>query len=171
MTKVLLLACVLLAGCLQFSDFDVGRDVPEQKLQGSPIPLPLQETFPFAMDLDLSEYISKFETEREVQVTLQSLELTVTPTSMPSGDSDNFGFIEELHVYIGSSTEGTTLPRVEIASAVNPGPVATINFTVDSTIDLKPYIAEMAAVDAKAKGTAPTDEISFEGRGVVTVHP
>jgi hypothetical protein len=171
MTKVLLLACVPLAGCLTFSDFDLGRTVPEQTLQGSPVPAPLQSAFPFAMDLDLSANIAKFETKRQVQVTLASLELSVTPSAMPAGDSDDFGFIDELHVFISSSTEGSELPRIEIAHATNPGAVPTIEFAVDSTIDLKPYISEMAKVDAVGRGTVPSDDISFDGRGVVTVHP
>ena len=171
MTKALLLACVPLAGCLTFSDFDLGRTVPEQTLMGSPVPAPLQSAFPFAMDLDLSEHIAKFETKRQVQVMLSSLELSVTQTAMPAGDSDSFGFIDELHVFIGSSTEGTALPRLEIAHATKPGAAPTIEFAVDSTIDLKPYISEMAKVDAVVSGTVPSDDISFDGRGVVTVHP
>ncbi len=171
MTKVLLLACVPLAGCLTFSDFDLGRAVPEQTLMGSPVPAPLQSAFPFAMDLDLSEYIAKFETKRQVQVRLASLELSVTPSAMPAGDSDDFGFIDDLHVFITSSTEGTMLPRIEIAHATKPGAVETIDFAVDSSIDLKPYISEMAKVDAIGSGMAPSDDISFDGRGVVTVHP
>ena len=171
MTKVLLLACVPLAGCLTFSDFDLGRAVPEQTLMGSPVPAPLQSAFPFAMDLDLSEHIAKFETKRQVQVMLASLELSVTPSAMPAGDSDDFGFIDELHVFISSSTEGTALPRIEIAHATKPGAVPTIEFAVDSSIDLKPYISEMAKVDAVGSGMVPSDDISFDGRGVVTVHP
>lgn len=171
MTKALLLACVPLAGCLTFSDFDLARPVPEQTLMGSPVPAPLQSAFPFAMDLDLSEHIAKFETKRPVQVMLASLELSVTPSAMPSGDSDDFGFIDELQVFISSSTEGTTLPRIEIAYVTNPGAVPTIELAVDSTIDLKPYISEMAKVDAVGSGMVPNDDISFDGRGVVTVHP
>lgn len=171
MTKALVLACIPLAGCLTFSDFDLGRTVPEQTLMGSPVPAPLQSAFPFAMDLDLSEHIAKFESKRQVQVMLASLQLTVTPSSMPTGDSDNFGFIDELHVFISSSTEGSTLPRIEIAYAVEPGPVETIEFAVDSTLDLKPYVSEVAKVDAVGSGTVPSDDISFDGRGVVTVHP
>lgn len=171
MTKALVLACVPLAGCLTFSDFDLGRDVPEQMLLGSPVPAPLQSAFPFAMDLDLSEHLAKFETKRPLQVLLASLELTTTATSEPAGDHDDFGFITELHVFISSSTAGSTLPRVEIAHATKPGPVTTIEFAVDSTIDLKPYVSELAKVDAVGSGTAPSDDISFDGRGVVTVHP
>jgi hypothetical protein len=171
MTKALVLACIPLAGCLTFSDFDLGRPVPEQTLMGSPVPAPLQSAFPFAMDLDLSEHIAKFETKRQVQVMLASLELSVTETAQPAGDSDDFGFISELHVFISSTTEGSTLPRIEIAHAVAPGPVSTIEFTVDSTIDLKPYVSELAKVDAVGSGTVPSDDISFDGRGVVTVHP
>ena len=171
MTKVLLLACLPLAGCLTYSDFNLARAVPEQKLMGSPVHVPLQAAFPFAMDLDLSERIAKFETKRQVQVTLASLELSVTPTAMPAGDTDDFGFIDELHVFISSSTEGTTLPRIEIAHVRKPGAVPTIAFAVDSSIDLKPYISEKAKVDAIGIGTVPSDDISFDGRGVVTVHP
>ncbi len=171
MTKALVLACVPLAGCLTFSDFDLGRDVPEQTIEGSPVPAPLQSAFPFAMDLDLSEHLAKFESKRQVQVMLASLALSTTESAQPAGDHDDFGFISELHVFIGSSTEGTTLPRVEIAHAVAPGPVTTIEFAVESTIDLKPYISEMAKVDAVGSGTVPSDDISFDGHGVVTVHP
>ncbi len=171
MIKALVLACVPLAGCLTYSPFDLARDVPEQTLVGSPIPIPLQSAFPFAMDLNLSENIAKFETKRPIRVVLASLELTVTPSSMPAGDSDNFGFIDELDVFISSSTEGTQLPRVEIAHATKPGAVDVMTFEVDSTIDLRPYIGEMAKVDAIGRGMLPSDDVSFDGRGVVTVHP
>lgn len=171
MTKALLLACAPLAGCLTYSDFDLGRDVPEQTLTGSPVAVPLDGAVPFSMDLDLSEKIAKFETQRMIRVTLTSLDLSITPSAMPSGDTDNFGFIDELRVFLSSSTQGTTLPRVEIARATKPGAVATMSFVVDQTIDLRPYISEMAKVDASATGTSPTDDISFDGRGVVTVHP
>lgn len=171
MTKALVLACVPLAGCLTYSPFDLSRAVPEQMLAGSPIPIPLQSAFPFAMDLDLSEKIAKFETRRTIRVTLTSLELAITPSSMPAGDSDNFGFIDELHVFISSRTEGTQLPRVEIARATKPGAVDVMTFVVDETIDLRPYIGEMSKVDALGAGMVPSDDISFDGRGVVTVHP
>ncbi len=171
MTKAVVLACVPLAGCLTFSDFDLGRAVPEQTLMGSPVRAPLQSAFPFAMDLDLSEHLAKFDGRRPVQVLLASLELTVTATATPAGDVDDFGFIDELHVFISSSREGTALPRVEIAHAKHRGPVSTIPFAVEPTIDLKPYVSELAKVDAVVSGTVPSDDISFDGRGVVTVHP
>ena len=74
-------------------------------------------------------------------------------------------------MYVSSSVSGSTLPRVEIAHASSPGAVQTINFTVDSGVNLKPYIDEGSVIDGSGSGSAPADDVSYNGSGTFSVHP
>jgi hypothetical protein len=164
------LACVLLAGC-GITDFDISQPVPEQQVQGSGIPAPIAALFPLPLSLDLSAEIAKQTTGPIDSVTLSSLELSITATNRPSGDDDTWEFVDEIHVFVRSSADGSSLPRVEIASVVAPGAVTTLVFEVDRSIDIKPYVDEGSIVESEASGTVPTDDVSYDGEGVFTVHP
>ena len=74
-------------------------------------------------------------------------------------------------MFVRSSVEGSSLPRVEIASVVDPGAVTSMEFDVESSVDLKPYVDEGSVVESEASGTVPTDDVSYDGEGVFTVHP
>ena len=104
-------------------------------------------------------------------VTLSKLTLTITPTGMASGDTDDWRFVEQIHVFVKSSKSGSTLPRVEIASVSNPGQVTTLDFTVVGTVNLDPYINEGSVVEGESTGTLPEDDVTYNGEGVFTVHP
>ena len=54
-----LIAILLCAGCSDLIDFDISQPVPEQRVQGSPLPGPLTAIFPLPLDLDLSAEIQK----------------------------------------------------------------------------------------------------------------
>jgi len=164
------IVCVLLAGC-GITDFDISQPVPEQFVQGSNIPAPIAALFPIPLSLDLSAEIQKQTTGPIDSVTLSSLELSITDTDRPANDTDTWEFVDEIHVFVRSSANGSTLPRVEIASAIAPGAVTTLTFDVDESVDLKPYVDEGSVVDSEASGTVPTDDVSYDGEGVFTVHP
>ena len=168
MRTSLLLA--VLAGC-GVTDFDLTQPVPEQFVRGSGIPAPIASLFPIPLDLDLSAEIQKQTTGPIDSVTLSRLELEITDTDRPAGDTDTWDFVDEIHVFVRSSADGSTLPRVEIASATAPGAVTTLTFDVDSSVDLKPYVDEGSVVDSEASGTVPQDDVSYDGEGVFTVHP
>ena len=74
-------------------------------------------------------------------------------------------------MFVKSSKDGSTLPRVEIASVTSPGKVTTMDFKVESSVDINPYVNEGSVVEAESKGTAPTDDVSYDGKAVFTVHP
>jgi hypothetical protein len=167
-TSVLL--CGALAGC-GITDFDITQPVPEQGVAGSGLPdLPIT-LFEIPLDLDLSAQIEKQTTGPIDSVTLSSLELRITATSRPGGDVDDWAFVDEIHVFVKSSADDTTLPRVEIASAIAPGAVTTMAFDVDDEVNLKPYVDEGSVVESEARGNVPNDDVSYDGEGVFTVSP
>lgn len=168
--RMRLLACLVLAGC-GLTDFDITQPVPEQQVQGSGIPAPIAALFPLPLSLDLSAEIQKQTTGPIDSVTLRSLQLTITETQLPDGDEDTWEFVDEIHVFVASSANGSSLPRVEIASVIAPGAVTTMTFDVDGGIDLKPYVDEGSVVESEASGTIPPDDVSYDGEGVFTVHP
>ncbi len=164
------LLLVVITGC-GITDFDISQPVPEQFVQGSSLPGPIAALFPIPLSLDLSAEIQKQTTGPIDSITLSSLELVITDTDQPASDSDDWSFVDEIHVFVRSSADGSSLPRVEIASAIAPGAVTTLKFTVDSEVDLKPYVDEGSVVDSEASGTVPPDDVSYEGEGVFTIHP
>lgn len=96
-------------------------------------------------------------------VTLASLSLSITKTDEPIGDHDDWRFISSLHVFVQSAD----LPKQEIAYAVNPQDSQTLDFAVDSSIDLRPY----THVSAEAIGIAPTDNVSYLANAAFNVQP
>lgn len=166
-----ILAYLLVSGC-GITDFDISQPVPEQRVQGSGIPAPIAALFPLPLDLDLSAQIQKQTTGPIDSVTLSSLVLEITDTDRAGeSDADTWDFVDEIHVFVRSSADGSSLPRVEIASVVSPGAVTAMEFDVDQDVDLKPYVDEGSVVESEASGTVPTDDISYDGEGVFTVHP
>ena len=162
-----LLACVLLAGC-GITDFDITQPVPEQRIQGSGVPdLPI-DLFEIPLNLDLQAQIEKQTTGPIDSVTLSSLELSITPHATPQG---NWSFVDNIHVFVKSSADGSTLPRVEIANVEQPGAVTTMKFHVDGDVNLKPYVDEGSIVESEGHGTAPSNDVTYDGEGVFTVHP
>ncbi len=164
------LVLITLAGC-GVADFDITQPVVEQRVQGSPLPGPLAALFPLPLDIDLSQKIKEMETGPIDSVTLSKLELAITATAMPSGDTDTWAFIDEIHVFVSSRRPGTQYPRLEIASVNDPGAVTTLTFAIDKTIDLQPYVDEGGLVEAESTGMLPEDDVSYDGEAVFTVHP
>lgn len=165
----LVISLLLCTGC-GIADFDISQPVPEQEVQGSPLPGPLATLFPIPLNLDLSSKIKAQDTGPIDSVTLSSLELAITPTDEPAGDSDDWSFVTSIDVFVSSSKSGTTLPKVKIAHVTSPGAVQTFSFELES-VNLKPYVDEGSVVDAESSGNAPADAVSYDGQGVFTVHP
>lgn len=140
-------------------------------MQGSPLPGPLAVLFPLPLSVDISSKIKAMETGPIDSVNLTKLTLKITATGMPNGDTDDWSFVDAIHVFVKSNKSGTTLPRVEIANITNPGAVTTLNFHVIETVNLDPYVNEGSVVESESSGRAPTDDMTFDGEGVFTVHP
>lgn len=163
------LVIVLLAGC-GITDFDITQPLPEQRVQGNPLPGPLAMLFPIPLDLDLQAEIEKRDSGPIDSITMKSLKLEMTATAMASGDTDDWSFVESIRVYVKSSRSGSSLPRVEIASVTAPGAVTTLEFDVEG-VNLKPYVDEGSVVESEGMATAPMDDITYAGEAVFTVHP
>jgi hypothetical protein len=157
-------------GC-SIADFDIDQSVPEQHVQGTSIPGPLTALFPIPVNLDVESKIKARETGPIDSVTLSSLALTITATDRPSGDVDDWAFVDTVDVFVESTKQGSTLPKVKIASVAMPGAVQTMSFVVVSSVNLKPYVDEGSQVDSQGSGTAPSDDVSYDGKAVFTVHP
>jgi hypothetical protein len=153
-----------IAGC-GVADFDVEQPVQAQTIQGSGIPAPLAAIFPLPLDLDLESKIKAKDTGPIDSVTLSSLTLHITSSG---GD---WSFVTSVDVSVSSTKAGTTLPKVKIASVSSPGAVQTLSFTVEHGVNLKPYIDEGSQIDSTGSGTQPTQSVTFDGKGVFTVHP
>ncbi|HEX8025815.1 MAG TPA: hypothetical protein VF484_06405 [Candidatus Limnocylindrales bacterium] len=146
------------------ADFDVEQPVRAQTIQGSGLPAPLAAIFPLPLDLDISSKIKARDTGPIDGVTLSSLTLDITSSG---GD---WSFVTSIDVFVASTKSGSTLPRRKIASVTSPGAVRTLSFRVEG-VNLKPYIDEGSLVDSAGMGTQPTQDVTFDGKGVFTVHP
>jgi hypothetical protein len=160
----------VLSGC-GVADFDIHQMLVEQTVTGSALPGPLAALFPVPLSFDISQKIKEMETGPIDSVTLTSLKLSITATARPSGDTDDWSFVESIHVFVKSSKSGTTLPRIEIAKVMNPGAVTTMTFDVDDSVDINPYVNEGSIVEGESAGTVPDDDVSYDGVAVFTVHP
>lgn len=147
------------------ADFDVEQPVPAQTIQGSGLPAPLAAIFPLPLNLDISSKIKAKDTGPIDGVTLSSLTLDITSSG---GD---WSFVTSIDVFVASTKQGSTLPRAKIASVASPGAVRTLSFHVEAGVNLKPYIDEGSQVDSAGTGTQPTQSVTFDGKGVFTVHP
>ncbi|MBA3538415.1 MAG: hypothetical protein H0T79_02200 [Deltaproteobacteria bacterium] len=170
MRNALVLTTALALPACSITDFDIEQPLLEQHVAGSGIPAPLAALFPLPLNLDLSAKIKEQTTGPIDSITLSALSLSITATDQPSGDTDDWSFVEEIHVF-ASGKSGSSLPRVEIASAVLAGAVTTIDFTVVPGINLKPYVDEGSIVEGTGKGTVPTDDVSYDGTSTFTIHP
>jgi Tfp pilus assembly protein PilW len=163
--------CMLAAGLAAtiggcgIADFDIEQPVAAQTIQGSGIPAPLAAIFPLPLNLDLDSKIKAKDTGPIDGVTLSSLTLHITSSG---GD---WSFVTRIDVSVESTKAGTTLQKVKIASVSSPGAVQTLTFDVEHGVNLKPYIDEGSQVDSSGSGTQPTQDVTFDGKGVFTVHP
>ncbi len=170
MWRTRFLMILTLSGC-GITDFDIDQPISEQTIQGSSIPGPLAALFPIPLSLDLTAKIKERETGPIDKITLSTLSLTITATNKPAGDTDDWSFVDEIDIFVESTKSGTTLPKIQIATASSPGAVQTIKFTVDEEMNIKPYVDEGSKVESSSSGRLPADDVSFDGDSTFTVHP
>ena len=155
-----LLGFVALAGC-GIADFDVTQPIPQQTVQGNPLPGPLATLFPLPLSFDIGQQIKAMDTGPIDSVTLKSLTLTIESTG---GD---WSFIDQIDVYVSASS----LPKVKVAHVTSPGAVRVIHFAIEPGVNLKPYVDAGSQVEGDASGRAPPQDVTYDGVGVFTVHP
>lgn len=123
---------------------------------------------PLKLEIDLQEELDSQNAGPAKAVYLDALALTITPTSMPEGDTDNFDFVDKVDVYVESTKSGSSLPKKQVAVLENvPQGKTTVDFTVIEDVDLKPYIEEGVRLTTTGNGEVPPDDTSF--KAIVTI--
>ncbi|MCS6913670.1 MAG: hypothetical protein RMK29_13530 [Myxococcales bacterium] len=147
--------------------FEVGQDLPEQRVPGSPVGglLPSFVPSPIPLTIDLRAETERRNTGPARSVQLSSLVLHATPQEAPSG---TFDFLDEVRIYI-AARDGSR-PRVEIARLVSvPRGQVRLELTVVPEVELLPYLNAGAEITATARGTQPRRDVTFAGRIELTV--
>jgi hypothetical protein len=165
-------ACVAFAvlaasGCGLIA-FDVDQDLPPQMIQGSVLGGLLPSFLaPTPLHIDIKSETQKRDTGPASSANLKLLRFQLTPHDAPSG---NFDFLDEVHIFIESPSNGA-LARREIATlAPVPKGATTLTLTIVPGIDLLPYINAGAQITATATGREPSMNVTFDGHITVTVH-
>ena len=142
-------------------DFDVEQPIPEQTVQGSPIPnvLPLG-LFQIPLTIDLDAATKSKGTGPASAAYLKSLSLEIR-----SPASGTFEFVDQITISVAADG----LPAREIAK-LDPVPgQKRIDLGVLGEIDLLPYIKKGAKLSASAAGQLPPTETKFDGKVVIRV--
>jgi hypothetical protein len=166
-------ALVVLAAACGVADFDVDQDIPEQRIDGSPLGGVLGAFFELPLALDIQAEIQAMETGPIDSVTLSSLTLDIVEDAAQSCPADaDWAFLDSVDLYVESTQSGTQLPRVRLASATGPGAVARLTFQpVEPKVNLVDYINEGAQLTADAEGSAPPTNVCYTGKAVFRVSP
>ena len=114
--------------------------------------------------INLSEQVQKHDTSLASSAHLKQLKFE-------SSTKATFDFVDSIAISIAPADPTSTLPMVEIAH-LNPVPKGrtTIELSPDPGVNLLPYIKVNSNVTAAATGTAPSQDVSFTGELVITVH-
>lgn len=165
------LALITLPSCASLGDFDVERSIDEQRVTGSPLAGLLDELFavPIPMDVDIASETAARDAGPAEAARLTELVLQITGTAQSSGDTDDFGFLDSVSVFIESTREGSHLPRTLIAEAADIAPSARLEFQVMRSVDVLPYAEEGSRFSSEVDGSVPPDDVSFAGRFTLRV--
>lgn len=166
-----LLSFAALPACAGVGDFDVERAIAEQRVQGSPIPGLLDGLFavPIPMDVDIESETAARDAGLAQAARLKVLVLQITDSAEGAGDSDDFGFLDSVDVFIESTREGSRLPRALIAQARDIAPSPRLDFDVIRSLDVLPYAEEGSRFTSEVEGRVPPDDVSFAGRFTLRV--
>lgn len=169
------LACVVLGvlpGCYDLGEFDVRRRIPEQRVEGNPLAGLLGDLFsvPVPLDVDMAAETAAHDTGPAKSAHLSALWLDVTDTARSGDtDTDDFGFLRSVDVFVESTLSGSSLPRVLVAQAHDIEPTEHLEFEVEDSIDVLPYADEGSRFVSEVEATAPADDVSFGGRFTLRV--
>jgi hypothetical protein len=160
-----------LSGCAGIGDFDVERTIGEQRVDGNALAGLLNNLFavPIPMDVDIQSETAARDTGPAHAAHLRKIELQITDTSTTAGDTDDFGFLDSVEIFLESTRQGTTLPRVLIARASQIEPTETLDFDVVRSVDVLPYADEGSRFTSDVQGRVPPDDVSFDGRFTLRV--
>ena len=155
------------AGCGAVG-FDVDEDLPDERVQGSPLGglLPSFLPSPVPLSIDIKSETQKRSTGPATAAYLKALSFSITPHDHPTA---NFDFVDEIHISIAAPSNGS-LPTVEIAGEKPvPRGATRLDLTVVPKVDLLPYLNAGAQVSATASGRQPSSDVTFDGHITVNV--
>lgn len=168
----LALASLCLSGCFLLMEdgglvsFTIEHDLPEQTVEGSLLGgvIGSLTPVPIAVEIDLEAETRARDTGPAQHVHLTDFRLFITPSAESASDSDDFGFLDSIDVYVESRESGSSLPRQRIAH-LDPVPdgARTISLSLDD-VDLIEYVNEGALLTATATGSQPPDDVTFAGQ-------
>lgn len=126
--------------------------------------LPLNNFFPpLQLDFDLQAELESRDAGPAKAIYLERLRIVTTPTEQPAGDTDNFDFVDEVTVFVESNRSNSTLKKVQLAEIkMVPQSATTMEFKVDSSVNLKPYVEEGIRLTTQGKGDQPPDNVSLK---------
>jgi hypothetical protein len=165
------LAFPLLPACASIGDFDVERTIAEQHVEGSPIAGLLGDLFqvPIPMDVNIASETAARDAGPAQAAHLKALVLQITDTDQGAGDTDDFGFLDSVDVFIESTRSGTSLPRTRIAQATDIEASSRLEFDVIRSVNVLPYAEEGSRFTSEVEGSVPPDDVSFAGRFTLRV--
>ena len=175
MRTLMAVALAATTGCGAL-DFDVTQALGEQTVKGDPIAATAGQLLstgglfpnPLSFDIDVQSETKAHNTGPARLLVLKSLTLEATGAS----PSQNFDFLDEVHVFVESRKEGSALSKVEVATlAPVPQGQSTLEFQVHPDVNLLPYVNEGTKVTTQAKARVPAKDVVFNGTAVFRVTP
>ena len=156
----LLSTLLLSGGCGDgLTSFTITEESGEQVIEGGTfnqiVDLPFN---PFTFEVNLEQELQKRDAGPAKGVYLKGLELQVTDTEEPEGDSDDLGFLKNMTLYV--SAEGES--RQKIAWKDSIPAEASFQFETDDQLNLKPYIEKGMKLETEAEGNRPDDATSIK---------
>ena len=162
--RLSLLLCTLVAApACGLTTVDVDQPIEEQHLDGDPLGGLLGGIFATPIEVELRSQLEAQDTWPAKRVTITSMALEITATDVADGDTDDWSFLDHVEVVIGPTAEASALPEVVLATGDDPGATTTFTFEVDGSIDLVPYLEQGCHITSTSTGTAPPDDVSFDG--------
>ncbi|MGM0558006.1 MAG: hypothetical protein ACQEVA_16595 [Myxococcota bacterium] len=121
--------------------------------------LPDEALSVFKLNVDLEQELEKRDAKGAKAVYLTDLQMQITDTEQPEGDTDNFDFLDAITIDVAADGQETR----QLAT-LDPVPTGqtTITLDVDDGIDLKPYIEAGMNLDTNASGSRPADDTSLK---------
>ena len=168
---LLLLSISLVESGCGLGEFDVQRQIPEQRVAGSALGGLLDGFLevPIPLDVDVEAEVAARDAGPAQAVRLSRLDFSVTAGAMTPPDEDDFAFLRSATVYVESERDGSELPRVMVAQLPGPGAGRNLEFATETSVDLLPYVEEGARFVSEANANVPPDDVTFNGRFRITI--
>ncbi len=164
------LAPLWLCSC-GLAEFDVDRDIEEQRVAGNPLSGAVANLLGISipMNVDIENETAARDTGPAKAVRLKALGFRITQTAVGEADEDDFDFLTSAEVLVESTDPGSALPRVRVATFDGAPGAQQIEFDTDRTVDLAPYADEGARFVSESRGSLPPDDVTFDGVFTVTI--